>query len=74
MLAPGADACRERRIARLRKAAHLPVAKTMTGFDCTHLPAPLAARVRELTGGGFLGRAVNILAFGLPGVGKSHAE
>jgi len=68
-----ADARRERRIARLRKASNLPVAKTIDDFDLERIPAPLADRVRELMGGGFLEGATNILAFGLPGVGKSHA-
>lgn len=68
-----AEARRERRIRRLRKAAELPPAKTMGTFNLARLPAPLADRIRELARGEFLERAVNVLAFGLPGVGKSHA-
>ncbi len=68
-----AEARRERRIVRLRKAAELPPAKTMGTFNLGRLPAPLADRIRELARGEFLERAVNVLAFGLPGVGKSHA-
>ena len=37
------------------------------------LPAPLMRKLRELERGEFLERAENALAFGLPGVGKSHA-
>jgi DNA replication protein DnaC len=68
-----AEARRERRIVRLRKAADLPPAKTMGTFNLGRLPAHLAERIRELARGEFLERAVNVLAFGLPGVGKSHA-
>ena len=73
VLALEAEARRERRIGRLRRAADLPPAKTMETFNLARLPAPLADRIRELARGEFLERAVNVLAFGLPGVGKSHA-
>lgn len=63
----------ERRVARLRKASKLPPAKTFDTFDDRRLPRPLARQLRELAGGDFLDRAVNVLAFGLPGTGKSHA-
>ncbi len=64
---------RERRTARLLKASHLPPGKTFDTFEEKRLPAPLAQKLRELARGEFLDRAVNVLAFGLPGVGKSHA-
>jgi len=62
----------ERRVTRLRRASKLPPAKTFDTFDMNRLPRPLARQLRELAGGDFLERAVNVLAFGLPGVGKSH--
>jgi DNA replication protein DnaC len=62
-----------RRITRLRAAAKLPPAKTFTTFDDKRLPRTLRQQLRELGTGAFLERAVNVLAFGLPGVGKSHA-
>lgn len=37
------------------------------------LPPLLGQQLRELAPGDFLERAVNVLAFGLPGFGKSHA-
>ena len=37
------------------------------------LPPALGQQLRELARGDFLERAMNVLAFGLPGVGKSHA-
>ncbi|MFQ5526010.1 MAG: ATP-binding protein [Thermoanaerobaculia bacterium] len=62
-----------RRLARLRKASKLPPAKSFDTFDDARLPRPLARQLRELARGDFLERAVNVLAFGLPGTGKSHA-
>ncbi len=62
-----------RRIARLRAAAKLPPAKTWATFDDTRLARALRQQLRELATGAFLEHAGNVLAFGLPGVGKSHA-
>lgn len=64
---------RERRTDRLRRASRLPPGKTLATLDEKRLPRQLAQQVRELARGIFLERAVNVLAFGLPGVGKSHA-
>ena len=64
---------RERRVDRLRRASRLPPGKTFATLDEPRLPRPLAQKLRELARGDFLDRAVNVLAFGLPGVGKSHA-
>ena len=68
-----AEARLQRRTARLRSAAQLPPGKTWATFDATRLPVPLQQRLAELRRGEFLDRAVNVLSFGLPGVGKSHA-
>jgi DNA replication protein DnaC len=62
----------ERRVARLLYGSKLPPAKTFETFKMERLPRPLAAKVRELARGDFLGQAVNALAVGLPGRGKSH--
>jgi DNA replication protein DnaC len=67
------DDRQERRVQRLRRAAHLPPGKTFDTLDEVRLPRPLVQRLRELRRGDFLDHAVNILAFGLPGTGKSHA-
>jgi len=64
---------RERRIARLRRASKLPPGKTFDTLDEGRLPAALVRKLHELAEGDFLDDATNILAFGLPGVGKSHA-
>jgi DNA replication protein DnaC len=63
----------KRRVDRLRHASKLPPGKTLATFQQEHLPKILAGKLRELARGDFLQRAVNVLAFGLPGTGKSHA-
>lgn len=63
----------ERRIDRLRRASHLPPGKTIATLDQTRLPRQLVEKLRQLTKGGFLDGAQNVLCFGLPGTGKSHA-
>jgi DNA replication protein DnaC len=63
----------ERRVDRLRRASRLPPGKTLATFDDARLPRPLVAKLRELATGAFLDQAVNVLAFGLPGTGKTHA-
>jgi len=68
-----AEARRQRRIARLRRTARLPPGKTFETLDAGRLPVPIMQRLQELATGAFLETATNVLAFGLPGVGKSHA-
>ena len=63
----------ERRITRLRRASQLPPGKTFATLDEGRLPPALVRRLHELAEGDFLDDATNVLAFGLPGVGKSHA-
>src|SRR5262245_30033829 len=65
---------RERRTDRLRRASRLPPAKTLATLETTHLPRMLMQQIRELSKGAFLEKAINVLAFGRPGVGKSHAS
>lgn len=67
-----AEARRQRRIARLRHAARLPPGKTFDTLDAGRLPLPIVQRLQELATGVFLETATNVLAFGLPGVGKTH--
>ena len=64
---------RERRVDRLRRASRLPPGKTLATLDDKRLPRQLVQQLRDLARGEFLDRAINVLAFGLPGVGKSHA-
>ena len=63
---------RERRIDRLRRASKLPPGKTLESFSLERFPRPLAKKVQELVAAKFLERATNVLAFGLPGTGKTH--
>ncbi len=63
----------QRRVERLRRASQLPLGKTFATLKEDRLPRPLLARLKELSMGQFLDRASNVLAFGMPGVGKSHA-
>ena len=68
-----AEARRQRRVTRLRRASRLPPGKTFATLDTGRLPAPVAQQLETLASGAFLETATNVLAFGLPGVGKSHA-
>ena len=63
---------RERRVERLLRLSKLPPGKTLDTLDESRLPRPLLGQVHELARGEFVDRATNVLAFGLPGVGKSH--
>jgi DNA replication protein DnaC len=63
----------QRRVDRLRRAAKLPAGKTWDTLDRTRLPVKLQQQMEELATGRFLDQAVNVLAFGLPGTGKTHA-
>ena len=67
------DDRRRRRIERNLKASQLPMAKTLATLELERLPATVRAHVSTLCTGDFLREGVNVLAFGLPGRGKSHA-
>ena len=67
------EARKARRVDRLRRASRLPPGKSFDSFDDSRLPSKLQARLRELRRGDFLERSANVLAFGLPGTGKTHA-
>ena len=67
-----ADGRKGRRVERLRKASKLSQGKTMATLDMDRFPLELQRKIRELTKGEFRENAVNILAFGLPGTGKTH--
>ena len=63
---------RQDRIERLLKASGLPRDKTLASLDMTVLPERVKKMLPSLCEGHFLGRAENIVAFGLPGRGKTH--
>ena len=64
---------RQRRIGRLRTASRLPAGKTWETFEHDRVPLALRQQLGELSDGSFVERGVNVLAFGLPGTGKTHA-
>jgi len=61
-----------RRIQRLLTAAHLPEGKTLATLDERQLPLKVRRQLATLLEGDFVKRAENVLAFGLPGRGKTH--
>jgi DNA replication protein DnaC len=62
----------DRRVARLRHASHLPLGKTFDTLEKQRLPRPLLQKIEHLSQGDWVDKAENVLAFGLPGVGKTH--
>lgn len=62
----------ERRVNRLLKQSGLPEGKTLGNLDEKLLAAKVRRQLPTLLEGGFVERAENVLAFGLPGRGKSH--
>lgn len=63
---------KERRKSRLLKSSGLPDGKTLDTLDEKQLPLKVRRQLPVLLDGGFVERAENILAFGLPGRGKTH--
>jgi DNA replication protein DnaC len=63
---------RERKMQRLLKASGLPDGKTLGNLEEKLLPAKIRRLLPTLLEGHFVERAENILAFGLPGRGKTH--
>ena len=63
----------QRRTTRLRRASRLAPGKTWDTFQHQRLPARLQQQLGELAQGEFIEQGTNVLAFGLPGTGKTHA-
>lgn len=66
------DDRRTRRIERMLKASKLPSEKTLGTLSIPWLPATVRRQLPTLCEGGFVERGDNVLAFGLPGRGKTH--
>ena len=64
---------RIRRVDRLRRASKLPAGKTWDTFEHDRTPIQLRQQLGRLGEGDFADRGVNVLAFGMPGTGKTHA-
>ena len=61
-----------RRLERNLKRAGLPGEKTLATLNVKRLPRRIQTQLPALCEGGFVERAENLLAFGLPGRGKTH--
>jgi len=62
----------ERRIARLLKDSQLPEGKTLATLEQSRLSVANRQHLAQLISGEFTREGTNVLAFGLPGRGKSH--
>jgi DNA replication protein DnaC len=62
----------QRRTTRLLRQSGLPPEKTFRNFDLTRLTPALQLQVERLKDASFLEQAINVVAVGKPGVGKSH--
>lgn len=63
---------RRRRVDRYLKASDLPREKTLATLTRSRLPPKVAKILPTLCEGTFVERGDNVLAFGLPGRGKTH--
>jgi DNA replication protein DnaC len=63
---------RRRRIERYLRDSDLPRDKTLATLDRAYLPIKIAKQLATLCEGAFVERGDNLLAFGLPGRGKTH--
>jgi DNA replication protein DnaC len=61
-----------RKLERLLKNSKIPEGKTLASLDRALLPAKLRPQLAGLLEGHFVERHENVLAFGLPGRGKTH--
>jgi DNA replication protein DnaC len=61
-----------RRLERLLAESNLPPDKTLANLDQKRFPVAIRRLLPSLLDGDFVERAENILAFGLPGRGKTH--
>lgn len=66
------DQRHQKRRERLLRAAKLPQEKTLATLETARLPTAVRRMLPTLCDGGFATRAENLLAFGLPGRGKTH--
>jgi DNA replication protein DnaC len=63
----------EHRVARLQRLSGLPPDKTFRTLQLDRFPALIREQLERLRSGAFLEDAINVVAAGKPGVGKSHA-
>src|SRR5207244_4449067 len=63
----------QNRIERLLRESKLPLEKSWSALDVKRLPAKVVQQLRGLLSGEFVERRGNVLVFGPPGSGKTHA-
>jgi DNA replication protein DnaC len=63
---------RQRRVERLLRQSWLPREKTFRTLDLDRFPPALRLQIERLKSGAFLEQAINVVAVGKPGAGKSH--
>jgi DNA replication protein DnaC len=63
---------RARRIERLLRQSRLPLEKSWPALELKRFPAKVLQQARALLEGSFVDRRENVLAFGVPGSGKTH--
>jgi len=63
----------ERKIARLRQRSGLPEEQTFRTLQLETFPLVARQHIERLKAGTFVDQAINVIAVGRPGVGKSHA-
>jgi DNA replication protein DnaC len=63
----------EHRVARLQRLSGLPPDKTFRTLQLERFPPLIREQLERLRSGAFLEDAINVVAAGKPGVGKSHA-
>lgn len=63
---------RDNRTQRLLRESKLPLEKSLEAFEMDRLSSRLKAQVKALLEGSFVERSENVLAFGIPGSGKTH--
>lgn len=61
-----------RKIDRIRTSSHLPPEKTLRTLELNRMPTKVRRLLPGLCEGTFLENGENVLAFGLPGRGKTH--
>jgi DNA replication protein DnaC len=62
----------QHRIARLRRQSGLPPDKTFQTLELDRFPPAIRQQIERLRSGAFVAEAINIVAAGPPGVGKTH--
>lgn len=63
---------RHNRVERLLRRSRLPREKTWQALELKRLPPKVVQQARALLEGTFVDRRENVLAFGVPGSGKTH--